>query len=142
MPATRGRVEELRHLGLREYLRFGVSNVWVTDDVRVDLGDTIKVVDMTIERNMRLMEMIVVDPNIQRGEPVIRGTRITAYTIAKIVEEGAAIDEILHDYPTLDAEKIEAACLYANAHPRPDRPSFPKGGKEVFRMSVADLTRS
>lgn len=132
-------IPAVRHQGLRDYLRFGMSELWVSDNVRINLKGSIGRVDAAIQRYKRLMGMVVVDPDVQRGEPVIRGTRITAYTIAEIARQGAATDEILHDYPTLDAEKIEAACLYADAHPRRGRPVLPKGAKEVFRISADEI---
>lgn len=136
-------VPSMRRQGFHDYLRFGgiASRLWVSDDVSVDIEDTVKRVDTAIRRYMRLMNLIVTDPDVQRGEPVIRGTRITAYTIAEIARQGVGIDEILQDYPTLDAEKIEAACLYADAHPRRGRPVLPKAAKDVFRISVNDVDK-
>jgi uncharacterized protein (DUF433 family) len=109
--------------------------------VGINLKGSIGRVDTAIQRYNRLMDMIVVDPDVQRGVPVLRGTRITVYTVAEIARQGVGVDEILRDYPTLDAEKIEAACLYADAHPRRERSALPKGAKEVFRISAADIAR-
>ena len=41
------------------------------------------------------------DPAICGGEPVVRGTRVTVRTILASLAEGAWIDEILADFPTL-----------------------------------------
>ena len=46
------------------------------------------------------------DPKICGGEPVIRGTRVTILTILASLAEGARIEEILEDFPTLTEEAI------------------------------------
>ena len=68
-------------------------------------------------------ELVVSDPNIRGGEPVIRGTRVPAYMIADLAKQGADIAEILEDYPSLSAQKVEAALAYAQTNPKRGRPS-------------------
>jgi len=58
------------------------------DAVGINLKGRIGRVDTAIQRYNRLMDMIVIDPDVQRGVPVIRGTRITAHTIAEIARLG------------------------------------------------------
>ena len=65
---------------------------------------------------------IVSDPDILGGEPVIRGTRVPAYAVAGAIASGAPMAEVLEDYPSLDAKKIELAVAYAEANPRHGRP--------------------
>lgn len=77
-------------------------------------------------------------PDVQRGEPVIRGTRITVYTIAALVERGTPVDEILRHYPSLTAEQVEAAHRYAQAQPRVP-PLIGHRGSIVFEISAKDL---
>ena len=58
-------------------------------------------------------ELIVVDPNIMVGKPVVRGTRITVEHILTQLRHGRTIDELLEGYPTLTREGIEAAVAFA-----------------------------
>lgn len=66
--------------------------------------------------------LIVSDPGIQGGTPVIRGTRITVYTILGRIDGGERAEEILEDYPYLTRDAVEAAVTYARAHPLVGRP--------------------
>ena len=54
-------------------------------------------------------QRIQVDPNIMTGKPVIRGTRIPVELIVRMVEQGMSHEEILLEYPHLQAEDIKAA---------------------------------
>jgi uncharacterized protein (DUF433 family) len=67
-------------------------------------------------------DVVVSDPEIRGGEPVIRGTRIPVYLIADLLDQGADLREILEDYPSLNAGKIRSALAYAHTHPRRGRP--------------------
>jgi len=55
------------------------------------------------------------NPNIMAGKPVIRGTRIPIDLLVRMVAQGIPQQEILADYPRLQAEDIQAALLYAAA---------------------------
>jgi uncharacterized protein (DUF433 family) len=68
-------------------------------------------------------EMVVSDPEIMRGTPVFRGTRIPVDLVADMLAQGATAEEILEGYPTLSNEKIAMAPLYLRAFPRRGRPS-------------------
>ena len=58
-------------------------------------------------------EYIIHDPKICGGEPVIRGTRVTLKTVLASLAEGASIEEILDDFPTLKEEDIRAVIAFA-----------------------------
>ena len=62
---------------------------------------------------MTYQEHIVRDPQICGGEPVIKGTRVTVRTILASLAEGATIEEILADFPTLKKEDIRAVIAFA-----------------------------
>jgi len=64
---------------------------------------------------------IVIDAAIQGGTPVIRGTRITVYSVLGRIDHGDTIDDILEDNPDLTREALEVALAYARGHPRPQR---------------------
>ena len=57
--------------------------------------------------------MIVSDPKVMMGKPVIRGTRITVELILRKLSEGASEADLLDGYPQLSRENIQAAIAYA-----------------------------
>ena len=56
---------------------------------------------------------ITIDPNVCGGKPCIRGMRIRVSDILSMLAAGASQDEILEDYPYLEAEDIAAALDFA-----------------------------
>ena len=80
--------------------------------------------DQDLRRLQRAEKMIVSDPEIMRGTPVYRGTRIPVELIADMLIQGAKPEEILEGYPALDRERVELAPLYVQAFPRRGRPAF------------------
>lgn len=58
---------------------------------------------------------VVVDHQIMGGVPCIRGTRIPATRILKMVAAGMTVDRIVEDFPQLSAEDVHEALLYAAA---------------------------
>jgi uncharacterized protein (DUF433 family) len=60
---------------------------------------------------------IVVDPEIKGGTPVIRGTRVTVYSVLGRVDGGDTVEEILEENPDLSCEAIEDAIAYARVNP-------------------------
>ena len=80
--------------------------------------------------------MVVEEPGILRGTPVIRGTRIPVHDVASLVDAGTPVQEILEIYPSLTPSQIGLASIYARANPqrgRPRRRSFPRR----FTVSVS-----
>jgi uncharacterized protein (DUF433 family) len=65
---------------------------------------------------------IVSDEEIKGGTPVIRGTRMTVYSVLGRIEHGDTVDEILAENPDLSRDAIEAAVTYARTHPFVARP--------------------
>jgi uncharacterized protein (DUF433 family) len=62
---------------------------------------------------MPKFDRITFDPNVMGGKPCIRGMRVTVGTIVGLIASGATPEEILADYPYLEAEDIPAALSYA-----------------------------
>jgi uncharacterized protein (DUF433 family) len=61
-----------------------------------------------------------VDPQICGGRPTIRGLRIRVKDVLDLLAAGAGRDEILADYPYLEADDITAVLEFAalqNDHP-------------------------
>jgi uncharacterized protein (DUF433 family) len=63
------------------------------------------------------MERITTNPQQCGGQPCIRGMRIRVADILELDAAGLSSDQILADYPDLEAEDLEAALRYA-AHRR------------------------
>lgn len=57
--------------------------------------------------------LIVSDPRIMVGKPIIRGTRITVELILRKLAAGQTIDQILEDYPHRTREGVVAALEFA-----------------------------
>jgi uncharacterized protein (DUF433 family) len=53
--------------------------------------------------------------DVMMGKPVFKGTRLTVEHILKELGTGMSTQELLDNYPTLRAEHIRAAMLYAAA---------------------------
>jgi len=87
----------------------------------------VKSVRLELDHDLKRLEqaenMIVSDPEIMRGTPVYRGTRIPVELVADMLSQGAKPEEILDGYPALDREKVELAPLYVQAFPRRGRPA-------------------
>jgi uncharacterized protein (DUF433 family) len=60
-------------------------------------------------------ERITVEPEKMGGVPCIRGLRISVATVVGMVAEGMTEEEILADYPDLEAADITEALQYAAA---------------------------
>lgn len=71
---------------------------------------------------MDYRQHIVRDPHICGGEPVIRGTRVTIRTILASLAEGAHVDEILEDFPSLNEEDVHAVIAFAAVSAAEDLP--------------------
>ena len=56
---------------------------------------------------------IIIDPDICNGRPVIRGLRITVETVLGFLSAGDTPEEILEQYPMLEAEDVSACLAFA-----------------------------
>jgi uncharacterized protein (DUF433 family) len=65
---------------------------------------------------------IIRDPQVNGGEPTLRGTRVTVRTVLASLAEGAWIDEILADFPTLSEVQVRAVIAFAAASAEEDLP--------------------
>lgn len=57
--------------------------------------------------------LIVSDPAVMMGKPVIKGTRITVELILEKLASGETIEQVLEAYPHLTREGIQAALSFA-----------------------------
>lgn len=56
---------------------------------------------------------VTVDHRIMGGVPCIRGTRIPVATVVGLVAHGQSVDDIVADYPTLEAADVVSALEFA-----------------------------
>ena len=47
------------------------------------------------------------------GKPVIKGTRISVYDVLSWLSNGMSKEEIIHDFPELNEEQINACLAFA-----------------------------
>ena len=126
---TGARLEAIRSAEMRcstwnEWKNCTVGDHYLT----IRFSDLWKEVDGRLRRLSEARAMVVEDPEILSGTPVIRGTRIPVYDVAAQVEAGVPPEEIFEMYPRLNAAQVELASIYATAVPqrgRPRRPSIP-----------------
>lgn len=62
---------------------------------------------------MELLERITIESGKCGGRPCIRGYRLRVSDILALIAAGASNEEILEDYPFLEADDIVAALTYA-----------------------------
>jgi uncharacterized protein (DUF433 family) len=97
----------------------------------IDLAPFLKRVHQKLAQLGEACALVVEDPDILGGAPVIRNTRIPVYDVAASVAEGLPMNRILAAYPGLTAEMANLAALYATANPQRGRPrqhsSLPAG---------------
>jgi uncharacterized protein (DUF433 family) len=73
---------------------------------------------MTVNYRERLER----NPRLAGGETVIKGTRVTLRTVLASLAEGASVDEIVRDFPTLTESDVRAAIAFAAASAQEDLP--------------------
>jgi uncharacterized protein (DUF433 family) len=54
-------------------------------------------------------QLIVSDPNVMMGKPVVAGTRITVELILEKLSAGETVEQILEAHPRLTREAVRAA---------------------------------
>ena len=59
------------------------------------------------------------------GELVVKGTRVTVRTLLACLAEGASVEEIAADFPTVTADALRAVMAFAAASAEEDLPVPP-----------------
>lgn len=62
---------------------------------------------------MKPFNRITVNPEVCKGQPIIRGMRITVSFVLKLLASGMSHKEILKAYPELEEQDILQAIEYA-----------------------------
>ena len=133
---------------LRKYFRNAQVTEWIVRDdfLSIDLGPFLIGVRERLAKLAKARALVIEDPEILQGTPVVKGTRVPVYDIAASVAAGLPADRILAAYPSLNTESIELAILYARANPqrgRPPRsPAPPRGAVIVSSRRAARRKRA
>ncbi|MDP9348389.1 MAG: DUF433 domain-containing protein, partial [Gemmatimonadota bacterium] len=90
--------------------------------VDVKVGPEVEAVEQQMALIEQARSLVVTDPEVRAGEPVVRGTRIPVHMLGDLAEQGASREELLEDYPALTPEALDATLLYARMYPRRGRP--------------------
>jgi uncharacterized protein (DUF433 family) len=90
----------------------------------IDLAPFLKNVHEKLAELGEARALVVEDPQILGGTPVIRNTRIPVYDIGASVAAGLPMKRILAAYPGLTAKTANLAALYATANPQRGRPNL------------------
>jgi uncharacterized protein (DUF433 family) len=62
-----------------------------------------------------MFDRITFDPAVMGGRACIRGMRITVSLVVNLVANGMSTEDIVREYPELEAEDIRQALQYASA---------------------------
>ena len=62
---------------------------------------------------MNWQDYITVNPTVCHGKACIKGTRIMVSVVLDNLAAGLTPDEIVHSYPSLSREAVQAAITYA-----------------------------
>lgn len=65
-------------------------------------------------------QLIISDPNVMMGKPVVAGTRITVELILEKLAAGETVEQLLEAHPRLTRKAIQAALLFATEALRAD----------------------
>jgi uncharacterized protein (DUF433 family) len=99
------------------------ARVELAPAVEINIGRLVgDIVDRAERYRVTRDASIVIDEAIKGGTPVIRGTRMTVYSLLGRVEHGETIEDILRDNADLSREAVETAVTYARTHPLIGRP--------------------
>lgn len=71
---------------------------------------------------MDYQQYLIRDPQICGGELVIKDTRVPVRTLLASLAEGATIDEILKDFPTVTESAVRAVIAFAATSAEDDLP--------------------
>lgn len=74
---------------------------------------------------MDYSDFISRDKRICGGAPIIRGTRVPLRTILASLAEGATVEDVVADFPTVTPEAVRGVIAWAAAAAEDDLPVTP-----------------
>ncbi|WP_167525535.1 DUF433 domain-containing protein [Roseomonas genomospecies 6] len=109
--------------------------------IKVDMVDVFRRVAESLNALAESRALVVRDPEILSGTPIIRGTRIPVYDVAASAEKGLPMERILRAYSDLTARDVELARLWAKANPPMGRPKKAIGPADPGTVTAKRVTR-
>lgn len=122
-----------RALGNRSSARMTTEPLEIAPAVTVDVSALVgsDLAERAERYGKAREDFVEINPDIMGGTPVLRGTRVTVYSVLGRLEGGDSVDDVLEDNPDLTREAVETAALYARTHPIIGRP----GGRPWARAA-------
>ena len=77
------------------------------------LDATLPATDCAIVDDVQQPRRITIDPEVMGGKPCIRGMRVTVGMIVESIAAGRTLEDLLADFPYLQAEDIREALAFA-----------------------------
>lgn len=111
----------------------------------IDMAPFLEATAGRLERLAAARAAVASSPDVLGGTPVVAGTRVPVHDVAASRAAGHALEAILAAYPTLTAEQVELATMYAEANPARGRPRalpLPEGTTIVSDRRVARRARA
>lgn len=122
LPVTRKR-QIARRLAALPSAKWRTARIELAPAVSLDVGRLVGDIMRDAERyRIDRDAHIAIDPEILGGTPVMRGTRLSVHAVLGRLDGGDSLDDLLADYPHIPRAAIEAAAIYARAHPLVGRP--------------------
>jgi uncharacterized protein (DUF433 family) len=97
------------------------------DAVVVDARPAIKAVRSGLDQLTKARRLVSSTPDVLRGTPVFKGTRIPVHDIADMLMNRDEPARIVKAYPQLSKDQVRLAAIYALAYPRRGRPRTKAG---------------
>jgi uncharacterized protein (DUF433 family) len=63
--------------------------------------------------NMQVLQRITLNREVMGGKPCIRGMRVTVGMIVEAMAAGRSVEQLLEDFPYLEAADIREALAFA-----------------------------
>lgn len=111
--------------------------VHVAPGITVSLVPYVAAAEDRAAKLARARALVVEDPDILGGMPVIRGTRVPVYDVAASLAAGVLHERVQSAYPSLTAEQIDLAALYSQAVPPRGRPRRPTDARPPRARQIA-----
>lgn len=113
-----------RTLGKRSSAQMTTEPLEIAPAVMVDVSALVgpDLAERAARYSKAREDYIEINPDIMGGTPVLRGTRMTVYSVLGRLGGGDSIDDLLDDNPHLTREAVETAARYARTHPLVGRP--------------------
>ncbi|TWB53089.1 uncharacterized protein (DUF433 family) [Rhizobium sp. ERR 922] len=121
---------------------------WTVRDefLTIDLRPFLKSTSERMSDLEAARKVVSSSPDVLGGTPVIGGTRVPVYDVAASLAAGHSIERILEAYPSVDAERVRLAAIYAEANPLRGRPrsigDLPEGSVIISDRRVPRLRKA